>query len=207
METSTNDECAPQAEAIRLFLGIDLPPSVRAGTADALDRLQKGCRFVNAHPAWVRAESIHVTLVFLGWQNPSRRVPAERALAAGVAGHPSFDISLSGLALFPTPRNPKVVSLGIQGKVQSLVDLQVRLAAECAAEGFELEDRPYRPHITLARIKALKGLSGLKSVVDAHRNISAGRFTVSRVTLFQSFLEPGGARYVNLAEAPLAPGI
>ena len=76
---------------------------------------------------------------------------------------------------------------------------------ECRSRGFDVENRPFRPHVTLARIKAQKGLPGLKKVVAGHRAVKAGRFTADRVVLFHSILDPDGARHTRQAEAILAP--
>lgn len=186
-------------------MAIAFPEDVLAGTADVLRRLQTGCNFVNARPAWVSAETLHQTLVFLGWQDPDRLPDAVDAMRAGAArrsGH--IRLALSGVELFPSPRDPRVVALGLRGDIRKLVELQAALAEECRARGFDVENRPFRPHVTLARIKAQKGLGGLKNVVAGHRAVKAGRFTADRVVLFRSILDPDGARHILEAEAPIA---
>lgn len=186
-------------------MAVTFPEDVLAGAADVLRRLQTGCNFVGARPAWVRAETLHQTLVFLGWQDPERLDDAVEAMRAGVARLPgSIRLTLSGVDFFPSQRDPRVVALGMHGDIQKLIDLQAALAEECRSRGFDLENRPFRPHVTLARIKAQKGLPGLKKVVAGHRAVRAGRFTADRVVLFRSILDPDGARHIRLAEALLA---
>ena len=194
---------SPRSENLRLFLAVELPPAVRAAAAGTLRDLQTGCQFVGARPAWVSPNSLHLTLVFLGWQAPDRRAAAEDALRHAVTGMKPFDLTLSGVALFPSPRFPRAVVMDLHGTLDATALLQRRCAAECRAAGFMVEDREFRPHVTLARIKALKGASALKEIVAGHRSRSAGRFTVNSVVLFRSYLLSGGAQYEALCRAPL----
>jgi RNA 2',3'-cyclic 3'-phosphodiesterase len=194
---------ATQTETLRLFLAVELPPPVQASVAKTLKDLQTGCQFVGAHPAWVRPESLHLTLVFLGFQPPHARASAEDAARRAVAGIPPFDLTVSGVSLFPTPRNPRTVAMGLHGALDAAALLQRRCAEECRASGFVVEDREFRPHVTLARIKSLKGGSALKEIVAGHRTRTAGRFTVDSVVLFHSHLLSDGAHYKPLCRAPL----
>jgi 2'-5' RNA ligase len=193
-----------ESGSLRLFLAIELPAGVRAAVAQTMRNMQTGCQFVGARPAWVKPESVHLPLVFLGWQMAARRLDAQQAALRGARGFAPFDLSLSGVSLFPTPRNPRVVAMGLHGDLETAAALQRRLSVECRATGFEVESRDFRPHVTLARIKALKGLSSLREIVDGHRNRSAGRITVDSVVLYRSHLLPDGAEYEELARVPLA---
>lgn len=167
-----------------------------------MHRLQSGTRFSGAHPAWVRPEGVHVTLVFLGWQPPERLAAAQRALSAASACAP-FGLEIGGVGLFPDPRSPRVVSVELHGNLKGLFAVQKALADACRAGGFEIEDRAFRPHLTLARIKSQKGLAGLRDVVKSHANLAAGSFHVDHVTLYRSILEPSGARYIAMGECML----
>lgn len=195
-------EAAETEAPLRLFTAIDFPPDVVSGIGDLLTRLQKGAIFTGAHPAWIKAENVHITLVFLGRQEQQRvaRITESMNLAAGTAA--PFRLRLGGLHLFPNPREPKVISLGISGDLKGLSALREELASRLRQQGFPVESRPFRPHITLARIKSMKGLAGLRSLVASHRLMEAGEFQVERITLYRSTLTRTGSIYDLLHQAP-----
>jgi RNA 2',3'-cyclic 3'-phosphodiesterase len=195
---------------IRLFTAIGIPPETLSKAAAIQEKLQKGSVFTGAHPKWVQPESIHITLVFLGWQDPERVGDVREVMDAVAPDFSAFELSIGSVHLFPDEKNPKVISIGLARQVEVVSKLQAKLRDGLDAAGFETEDRAFRPHVTLARISSRKGLAGLKGVVKAHHNASAGRFSVDRITLFQSTLSGDGARYDVLHESPLktlaAPG-
>lgn len=197
----------PEAAAekkIRLFTAIAIPPDTLAQAAQIQEKLKKGSVFTGAHPKWVRPESIHVTLVFLGWQDPSRVEDVVRVMD-DVAPHvAAFELSMGSVHLFPDEKNPKVISIGLGRQVDMVKEIQQRLTQGLRSAGFETEDRAFRPHVTLARISSRKGLAGLKSIVKGHQNATAGRFAVDRITLFQSVLSGDGAQYTVLHESALS---
>jgi len=195
-----------QQEKLRLFTAVAIPEDIKERVGDLLKRLQAGAVFTGAHPAWVRAEGVHVTMVFLGWQAGDRVENIKRAMATAAAGQAPFTISLGGVSLFPSQRSPRVVCLGIRRDTEALANLYQRLADACAAEGFAVDPRGFRSHLTLARIKSMRGLAGLNDLVKAHIHWSSKSFGVDRLTLYKSDLRPDGARYEVVAEQPLCGG-
>lgn len=188
---------------IRLFLAVPFPSEVKASLEELTRKLRTGAAFTGAHPAWVKVDSLHVTLVFLGWVETAQREAAERALrmAAGVG---NFRLKLAEMELFPTPKNPRVISIGLHGDIDALKRLQDTLAEACKQQGFVVEDRAFRPHVTLARLKSQKGLAGIRDLVRSHAHASAGEFQVRSAVLFRSILKPAGAEYTVFAEQALA---
>ena len=114
-----------------------------------------------------------------------------------------FELSLSGVRLFPNERSPRVVCMDLFGGVEVLAVLQSRLSEACRSAGFDVETRPFKPHVTLARIKSMRGVQGLAGVVRSHKNEKAGRFAVSSIVLYRSVLKPEGAEYEVVHEQPL----
>ena len=168
---------------MRLFIGIPLAADVVAELSTVISRLRRkddGLR-------WSAAQSWHITLQFLGDTTP----PQYRCLAAGLAEFrsPPVPIHLGELSFFD---RSGVFVAGVQVTPQ-LLALQQLVTATTIPCGFIPETRPYHPHITLARAKAGRGLSELKSRIQ--RQPPFTRFTAGEFNLYESFLGAGGSRY------------
>lgn len=186
---------------IRSFLALDPPEAIRREIGKVQERLRK---MIRGDLRWVRTESIHLTLKFFG-DIPRNAVPGISAAAGGVAaGFAPFDLSIGGVGVFPDIDRPRVVWLGMNGEVERLAAFQQELERAIQAIGFPREERPFRPHLTLARIKSPKGVMGLAQVLERGGDYAAGRFTAAGLVLFKSDLTPGGAIYSRIAEYPFA---
>jgi 2'-5' RNA ligase len=175
---------------------------VRAVIADTLARLRSGAAFTGARLAWIQPAGFHITLVFLG-DTPPAHVPAVAdALRRVAASHAPFKLAISGVGIFPSPRNPRAISMNIVKDVEALQQVYRDLAPAMRRLGFSIEDRVYTPHLTLARIKDRAGLAALRDLVRSHRLIRSDSFEVSSVILYRSQLKPTGAEYEILADAP-----
>jgi len=191
--------------SLRLFVAVELSTEVKQGVADAVERLRKGIQFTPAHPAWVKLDAMHLTLKFLGETNDTDVPRLTELLAQAVTGEPEFDVSVEGVGVFPNPRRPTVLWMGIKGGKENLARLSSRIDQHVAALGFEREKRDFHPHLTLARIKALRGAEAMMKVIESHRHLSAGSCRISRVVLFKSELRPEGALHTPIAFFPLTP--
>lgn len=188
---------------LRLFTAIDFCPETKGELQALISRLQKGAQFTGSRPVWVAPENLHLTLVFLGSQTPEQIRAIEAAMAKAAGQAVEIPLRLGGLELFPTPKEPKVVSLGVHGKTVWLEQLRERLAQELREKGFEIENRAFRPHLTLARIKSVKGLAGLRDLVKSHKGLSSISLIAREITLFKSTLTAAGPVYEILHQAPL----
>jgi 2'-5' RNA ligase len=111
-------------------------------------------------------------------------------------------LTVRNLGAFPSVNRPRVLWLGIDGDTDALINLETEIDARFQDYGFKKEDRPFRPHLTLARIKEPRGLVGLAETVKKNEDYIAGSFTVSGLTLFKSDLKPTGAIYTKLDYFP-----
>jgi 2'-5' RNA ligase len=145
----------------------------------------------------VRPENWHVTLRFLGWTTEVQRDLVMMHLAEQLEAAP-FSIRLSGLGAFPKPRKATVLWMGIDGS-DLLAPLAAAAESAAVAAGFAAEDRPYHGHLTLARIRPQADLRGLVDEFDACRI----GVSVDAVTMYESFVEPGGSRYEPIDSLPL----
>lgn len=187
-------------ENIRAFLAIDPPVVVLENIAGMQNSLRKK---IQGSIRWVRPEGIHLTLKFFGDIAAGDVEKISGVIAKGTAAVPPFVLEVRGMGAFPDANRPRVVWLGITGQLAPLLSLQQDLEEELFLLGFPKEDRPFRAHLTMGRIKVPKGIMGLAPAVAAAGNLSAGTFTVGEVVLFRSSLLPQGAVYTKLAAFPL----
>ena len=184
---------------IRAFLALDPPEEILREIGRIQDRLRK---LIHGDLRWVRPEGIHLTLKFFGDvpENAVADISAVAGPAAAAVG--PFELAIGGTGVFPDPSRPRVVWLGMNGEVAQLATFQQGLERALREIGFPPEERPFRPHLTLGRIKSPKGLTGLTEALEKEKTYTAGLFTASVLSLFQSELTPRGAVYTRLAVYP-----
>src|SRR5882762_10583148 len=132
---------------MRIFIGIDLDPEVRA----RIERFVEGVGGFASEARWVRPEALHITLKFIGEQ-PPERVEAITERLRRMEGS-AFEIQAGGYGFFPTAKAPRVFWIGIHAGPQ-LAELAESIDIAAAELGVPREDRPYSPHLTLARAGA-----------------------------------------------------
>ena len=185
------------AELIRTFVAIELPPAVQQGLLQVQQRLKQGRPPVR----WVAPDKIHITLNFLG-EIPAEKVPGvgEAAARAAAAAVP-FEVDALGIGVFPNPRRPRVVWVGLEGELNALRALQAGLTHELAALGFPPEDRPFSPHLTLGRVRQHAGPAEVQALGEAVTRVavpSLGRWQVQEIRVIRSDLRPEGPLYTAL---------
>jgi RNA 2',3'-cyclic 3'-phosphodiesterase len=185
---------------VRLFFAVDLPDEVKTAVA----RLRPDAAWARDY-RWVEPATMHVTLAFLGEQPESAldtlKQIGEAAASTSQPGH-----LLSGQpGTFGPRRAPRVLLLGIAGDLPKLEQLHANLNQALQQHGFKVEERAFTPHITLARRRE-RGSSGLIPVWPPAQPPHAARAPLDTLTLFQSHLGPGGARYTPLGQWPLEAG-
>jgi 2'-5' RNA ligase len=187
---------------LRLFLAINLPAEVRREVHAATLPLRECAPDV----AWVTEERLHLTLKFLGEQSVERLAEIEAAVA-GVAGqHRELLMTLGGISAFPNFRRARVVWMGV-AQESRLELLHHDIEVACEQLGFELEGQPFRPHVTLARIKTPL----LEARVKQMRRVAKqteyrSEFIVRSIDVMQSELSTAGPAYTTLVAAALRSG-
>jgi len=185
---------------MRLFIAIDLPDSVRAALGREQARLRDACAG-RRDIRWTRPEGLHLTLKFLG-EVVAARVP-EIMDALGPLRFQPFEIEVARFGFFPSARRPRVFWVGLQAP-PALGDLARGVEAAMESLGFARENRPFRPHLTLARIEDQRPETALEATLQKAGVSEFGRFTVIDFSLFESKLRPGGAQYSRIASFPSA---
>jgi 2'-5' RNA ligase len=154
---------------------------------------------------WVRPESIHLTLKFLGDVPEERVAEIGAALDGAAAGHARFTLEADGLGVFPDLRAPRVLWAGLADPAGAARRLADGVDAALDAIGFAPERKPFHPHLTLARVKERSREVGLALARERWLEQPAmqGPLTVAAVALMKSELKPSGAVYTELRRAAL----
>ncbi len=193
---------------IRTFVAIELNPLLRKALAqvqtDLRSRLQQAMG-PGVRMQWVKPESAHLTLKFLG-DIPEARIPEiETALAQVAGAHSRCTVDVGGLGAFPDARAPRVLWVGLSGQVEGVTKLAAAVERALVALGFAPEPKPFNPHLTLARIKERSRDIGraLAAGRMLEREAPVGAVTVNAIALMKSELKPSGAVYTKLCEVSL----
>jgi 2'-5' RNA ligase len=187
---------------IRVFLAIELSLDVRKKLSELQQQLRKTLPPIN----WVRPESIHLTLKFLGYVDPSSISRLLSVLKPIGKKQHVFSIDVHGLGVFPQVKHPRIFWIGLTGNTQALQELVLEIEAALEPLGFPPEEKAYHPHLTLARIKrenATVGSALLENQV-LEKDQHLGTLTIDRFTLIQSDLDSSGARYTSLWTVPFS---
>ena len=194
---------------MRVFIGIDLDPEVR----DRISRFLEGVQGFAPDARWVRPESLHVTLKFIGEQKPEQVESIAARLRQVEAS--AFEIRSGGYGFFPTAKAPRVFWIGVHAAPQ-LAELAGSIDMATAELGIPREDRPYSPHLTLARAGGRSGSpkrqkgddpNTIFAVLDkrlaAMPELDFGTMMAREFILYQSQLSPAGSKYTKLQRFPL----
>ena len=186
---------------MRAFIAIDLPVAIRAALREKQQAFQAAC----PDASWTRPEGIHLTLKFLGEISEAQVKQVSDALSA-LERFEAFEIGVEGFGFFPDARRPRVFWAGLQAP-PALPELAARVETALESLGFPREQRPFTPHLTLARFKIPRSQAALQGLLE--REVGAvreppllGRFAVSEFFLFESKLSPHGAEYTKVARFP-----
>jgi 2'-5' RNA ligase len=188
----------------RLFVAIPLPPGPLADCQALIDGVRAGP--LGDVPRWVHLANLHLTVRFLGDTPPDLVPDAAMAVRDAVSGARAFDVVLAGAGAFPAGRKARALWLGIERGAVELGALADALDPALEPLGWPPDDRPYRPHLTVARLDSASIGEGA-AVADELR-AAAERWTTSfradRVVLYRSHLGGGPPRYEALLESRLA---
>jgi len=184
----------------RVFCAVELPAEVRARLEDHVRRLRRDVPDVAA--SWSRVENIHLTLKFFGNVDVKRIEKISAAAERAVKEFSRFPIGVGGTGVFPRPSRPQVLWIGVSDPTGQLATLQQLFENECESEGFTKEDRAYRPHLTIARLRRPEGA---RQLADAHLRMKFDPIDVEvkEVVLFRSELGPKGSKYTVISTADL----
>lgn len=183
---------------MRLFAAIPLPSPLD----DAVQQLLRSLAVRGWPVRWVRDEGIHLTVKYFGETASTRTDTIGEMMAFATQGLPPIAMALAGGGAFPTNDHPRVLRVDIRAG-QTLDLLQDRMERGGEQIGFPPEGRPFRPHVTLGRVREghrlpPAAMDYLRAAIPTTPPVLA-----DRVVLYESEPGPGGARYINRLELPL----
>lgn len=185
---------------MRLFVALDIPEETREALSCLLLQFSKVCRGAR----WVRAESIHITLKFIGEVEESS-LPAIKDSLRQVSSREGIEIAFRHFGFFPNERHPRVFWVGTEAS-PVLAELASEIDARLQPLGIPHEERGFRPHLTLARFNSTEGLPKLREMIEGLASREFGKTIAQEFHLYQSILKRGGAEYTRLATYPFARG-
>ena len=155
---------------------------------------------------WVDVHGIHLTLAFLGELDDEQLAQTLDATQRAAAPVSPFSYRLSHLGIFGSPRHPRVLWMGIEETSGELQRLHRILNRELSRRGFEVDDRPFSPHLTLARGKAPlppAEFTALQNLLSDRKSVASHQYPASSINVMKSELSRQGARYSVIQEIPL----
>jgi len=189
---------------MRVFIALDIDDGIR----ERIQRFVEGVSGFASEARWVRPESMHVTLKFIGEKPVEAVEEIKRALSA--VRSESFEIGFRGCGFFPTAKSARVFWVGIESG-QQLASLAASIDQAVFALGIAKEEHAYSPHLTLARGGGRSGTPGRQKADHPNRSFQKvqeklaavpppefGTMTAREFFLYQSQLMRGGARYTKI---------
>ncbi len=191
------------ADRLRLFVAADIPHEIKMAIADAIASLKEG----SPGGRWVKPENLHITLKFIGeFEKEGLERLANEILAVAKRFAP-FAVCLGGCGAFPSPARARVLWIGMTEGGGEAAAIARKLDARLEKVGVKRENRDYRGHLTLARLKNPVDCRALLEEL-ASDVVGLGRlsFRVEGLTLYHSVLGPSGPAYTVLREFALEGG-
>ncbi|HUY89664.1 MAG TPA: RNA 2',3'-cyclic phosphodiesterase [Pirellulales bacterium] len=185
---------------VRTFVAVEISPEIRARAAQLISRLNPTAAKVR----WVEPHNMHLTLKFLGDVDLLELPELCQAVSDAVADLPPFEIEARGAGVFPDLRNPRTVWLGIGRGADEMIELHAAVERALTGLGFRREQRRFRPHLTLGRVRgAGPGNQELAERVAEHADFAGGVASVEAIVVFSSELGRDGPTHEALATAAL----
>jgi 2'-5' RNA ligase len=186
---------------MRVFIGLDIPGAIRTGIGEYMQHVRE----LAPDARWVRTESLHVTLKFIGEAAESRVLEIQETLKQVKAA--PFEIEFKNVGFFPNSKSARVFWIGIHAS-DVLPQLASMIDQNLEQLGIAREEKLYKPHLTLARApsgrapgRCFQGFQQQRRDVD--ESLQFGTMTAREFFLYKSELLRGGARYTKLRGFPL----
>ncbi len=187
---------------IRLFVAIILPENAR----EYLLRVQGRMKRELSGFRWIAGENMHLTIRFIGETPASLKGSLVASLDKVCAAHKPFSLQIGEPGAFKTVIRPRVIWAGLQGNTTALHKLAADVRAATNNLGIDLRDKPFTPHITLARARPNASASGLPALLKKKMQDKPPEFVVDKAVLMQSRLMSGGAIHTALHSSALLAG-
>ncbi|MDH7601244.1 MAG: RNA 2',3'-cyclic phosphodiesterase [Armatimonadota bacterium] len=179
---------------VRTFVAVLLADELKSRISEVQEQAKKLAPDVK----WVEPENFHITLKFLGNVREDALAGVLSAVEDAVKDYQKFEVSVAGVGAFPNPKNARVVWVGVESGQERLASLAATIDAKLAELGFPREERDFKSHITIGRVKSKKHLGALARGIAKIEARSLGTQEVRSVAVMQSVLRPEGPVYSPL---------
>lgn len=203
MDITTIKTLDPERVPLRTFIAADFPQEIlkKIGKITAYFKTQSPPKAIK----WVDTDHLHLTIKFIG-DLPEENLPsAEALLRETLKAYAPFSVSVGGLGVFPSPKRPRVIWLGVQGPAQ-LMDIHYSLNRACTEVGVKPEKRAFHPHLTLGRVRRHVGQDLVHEIGETFSQFKVdtlGSAPIEEIILYESKLTPQGPIYTPLFVVPL----
>ena len=188
---------------MRVFVAVELAPTAQQAIGAFVTCLRRHAVFAGTSVKWVPTSNLHITLRFLG-EVPASELAHVGAVVESPFCQSAFQVTVDAYGLFPSRGAPRVVWLGARGGLSQLSTLHDEVEGRLKESGFAVAARPFRPHVTIARVKYLghTDASQIRAVLETIP-LAVPRWHVGRVVLYESRLSSCGSTYDILTSGPL----
>jgi RNA 2',3'-cyclic 3'-phosphodiesterase len=177
----------------RIFIAVKVEPGAALLNMISTLKLKLG----NESVKWTALENIHITLVFLGDTDEGKIEQISSLLRSTCESFGAITLKLKGCGIFRSFNDPRILWTGIDHS-DKLLQLNASIMDGLKNLNIKIEDRPYNPHLTLGRLKHIKDLDSLRSLVEQFRNSELQTVHVGDLVLFESILQQSGPIYKPL---------
>jgi 2'-5' RNA ligase len=187
--------------SLRCFVAIDIPEMIKKEIGELVETLKK----YDADVKWVTAANLHLTLKFLG-DTPETAIPQiQKALSTVVSSYKPFCMKIRGTGVFPNRKYPRVCWIGTEG-AGILKNLKKDIENSMIHFGFLKEDKDFNPHLTIGRVRSLKGVIKVVNELESFQEKEFGVTNVESIKIMRSELKSKGPEYTCLHEVRFGNG-
>lgn len=187
------------AEETRTFIAIKISPELENELRNFIEKLKK----VQGNVKWVNAESVHLTLKFMGNLPIAKVEKVTNAVKRGSGDFSKFKLKTGEKGAFPSLKRPRVFWLGLmENDNQKLIPLQKEIDNQLSDLGFEKESRKFHPHLTVGRVRSPKNIDEVTQKFMEYP-FPEIEFTIDQIFVMKSNLTPKGAIYSVQSTIPL----
>ena len=182
---------------LRSFLAIEIPPSIQGAISSQIESIKRN--FPKPAIRWVTTGNIHLTLKFLGEASPRSLDQIASSVESEINQIKPFSIPFSEAGVFPNARKPRIIWIGLNNS-KELDSIHKLIESVTISLGFQREERPFSPHITLGRVNDFFPATELGKLLTEIRSIDISlieNLEVKSVTIFKSDLQPKGPVYIS----------
>lgn len=184
----------------RIFIAIDISEEARRAAFDYIETLRR--EFSDVRAGWDKAEKLHLTLKFLGDTNEHQLAKLSEAVTETARQFSAFKLQITDTGVFPSKRNARILWLGVKDETEGLRKLNGILETECERLGFAKEERNFKAHLTVARLREPRKS---KELVERHlgNNFESAGFEASEIVVYESRLQKSGSVYTAISKYTL----